>query len=263
MTIAVPSFKVVTTIQRRSGIERDAVQNTWQYTGPTANPTSGDFGAWMNNYKAFLDAIHLQLGSCLSGSPTGIHVEFFKMTPEKPLPGTGLGPPVGLGDMGFTTAPSTASLPGEVSICLTLDGVETVDSERGPGGTRPAARKRNRKYLGPLGQTALSIAANTLEAVVSQALRDNLNAAFKTHMYDAMKGAGWGATIFSPTNWQVYPILRTWVDNAFDTQRRRGQDADLRSTTELPAAKEDFVEQSNRLGDHLVIDELGHVLRIG
>lgn len=86
------------------------------------------------------------------------------------------------------------------------------------------ARRRGRIYIGPLKTTTStngrpnSTAITTL-ATASSALGIDLNAVADTT---------W--CVWSPTSGTAVPITDGWVDNAFDTQRRRGWDPTSRTT---------------------------------
>lgn len=259
MSIAVPAYKVVVTTQRRSGKPEDAVMNTWHYIAPSGTPNSTDFGNWMNHYRSFIDSISTSWSGALSNSPIGITVEHTRLPQEKPPPGTGIGPPVSTGALGFTVGPATVGYPAEVSVCITLDAASVLDSEVGAGDTRPAARKRNRKYIGPLSVNTGESEPTTNETRVSSTFRNLLSQKFVEHMVTGMKAAGWAITTFSPTLWQVFPPHKIWVDNAFDTQRRRGEAPTLRLETPTPAAVEGFVDAHSAVGVELFVDSTGNI----
>ena len=220
MTLTSPTFKIVTTWQRKSGIERDAVQHVWYYQGPSANPTSPDFGNWANNFTAFLAGIGNGLGRVMSTAVDDIKVSFW-LLPN--TPGA-----VGAPKMELLTSNAVVgagvTLPTEVAICVTLEADITGVPEQGPGGVRPAARRRNRKYIGPLDTAMLSFTAVIEEPVPTQSRIDTLLSQYKVHMVDDMVTDGWVAVCFSQANWDAHPVLRIWADNAFDSQRRRGND---------------------------------------
>lgn len=262
MTISIPTFKVVTTLERKSGIERDRVQNTWHYLAPSQTPTSTNYGEWMGQWQLFMDDLHTSMSGCLGIGPEALRVEFFQLTAEKPPPGSGLGPPRSAGNMAWLTAPSAAGLPAEVSICLSLDGTTVLDSEGGPTGPRPAARKRNRKYIGPLGQGVVQAAASTLEAVVVPAIRSLILSAWDARMNVGMATKGWNPVVFSPTLWATNPIKTTWVNDAFDTQRRRGEDPTIKTEDVIEGSTAAYVARHQEFGIELHEDAMGVLRRV-
>lgn len=261
MTVVVPTYRMTVTMNRKSSVERDKVMNTWHFIAPSGTPTSTDFGNMMNVYKEFLESIRSWFSATLAGQPDSLLVEFWKLTAEKPPPGTGLGPPVSSGQMGWTTPPSTVGYPSEVSSCITLDGTTVLDAEHGTGGTRPASRKRNRKYVGPLAATAGSADPTTSEIRPTVTFRTALTNAILTHLINAAIAKGWALTGFSPTNWQTFPLKSVWVDDAFDTQRRRGEEPTIQTLVPTPGAFDAFVEAHAREGQVLELDALGNLRR--
>lgn len=107
---------------------------------------------------------------------------------------------------------TTSYFPSEVAACLSY-----VAAENQP-------RSRGRIYLGPL-------AANT--AVVADG-RATIDANFRTCALASSRrlmlkpNHTW--ELWSPTSGQMKTITGLWMDNAFDTQRRRGEEASGRLT---------------------------------
>jgi len=124
----------------------------------------------------------------------------------------------------FTAAPGGAPLPPEVALCLSFQG-EPVSGE-------PQARKRGRIYLGPIRQDRVGTDGRPTQGMLTSVL----DAA------TALKAAGdasttWYWAVWSPTTAAAstpalanVPIENGWVDNEFDTQRRRGRVATFRQT---------------------------------
>lgn len=143
---------------------------------------------------------HYNLDGHLDGSPHG-----------SPVRVTNWGS--NLGSVG-----GTQLLPGECAGVITFVADLTGIPEFGPG-TRPRSRHRGRIYLGPLTNAALSVSSN-------RAILD------PTFVQDAGKAA---LELIGPAD----PLLQVWsrklavtndvvsieVDDAFDTQRRRGERA--------------------------------------
>lgn len=115
-------------------------------------------------------------------------------------------------------------IPEECAVCLSFKGV--------PVSGTSAARRRGRVYIGPLATTAIT------EAVDEHTL---VNGAFLTAMetgitdaYAQLTTAGNSHTVWSTVNSNNVVIDSYWVDNAFDTQRRRGVRATSRITFDSP-----------------------------
>jgi len=232
MTVTTPAYLVVATMQRRSGIERDAIQNTYHYAAPSANPTLSDFNNWCVAFGNFMAAISPHLSPVISHAGNALKQDFYKIPPEKAL----LGPPHH-SQLGTIAGASTGGpLPSEVALVLSLDGTTTQDAEHGPGGTRPAQRKRNRVYLGPLSSLTLCTVQDTEESQPTNAVIDDIGQAYEQHMVTEMISYNWIPMLFSKVAWALWPLLRAWIDNAWDSQRRRGNDRTIKTDVPLPQA---------------------------
>ena len=100
-------------------------------------------------------------------------------------------------------------LPSEVSLVVSIQAA--------PESGVPQARRRNRKYLGPfsvLGLEPPGRPTQPLILTVARAARDLLNA--------AQASLSWGWRVYSPTTGEDMEPVGGWVDDAWDTQRRRG-----------------------------------------
>jgi hypothetical protein len=220
------TFKIVTTWSRRSGIPKDAVMNTWHYTAPSAAPSTQDYTNWEQGYKAFLIGIAPHMSQCLGTLATDLKIQFYQ------LPNTPGG--VGVPKHEIITAPPApgafGSLPGEVSVVLTMLSYLTGVPEHGPGGTRPASSRRNRVFLGPLDSGIVFQDTQTSEATVSAQAMDTITNSWVTHMAHDQQINNWVPVTFSRKSWTTAQTAQCYVDNAFDTQRRRGNDPTARAT---------------------------------
>lgn len=108
----------------------------------------------------------------------------------------------------FTLTGTTgASAPTEIAICLSYATVDDPDSS--------TPRRRGRIYLGPLRTSAANVARP------AQTLRD---AVLALGQGIAQVGDGTESTwvMYSQTDNSYHKIESIWVDDAWDTQRRRG-----------------------------------------
>lgn len=132
----------------------------------------------------------------------------------------------------FALGPGAGSpLPNEVALCLSF--AASLSSGQ------IAARRRGRIYLGPVGSAAAEIVGS--QSRPSAAVRDAIAAAAGV-MADGLEHPGspglrlrW--SIYSPTTDATSTlgeafndVLSGWVDDAWDTQRRRGPAPTTRST---------------------------------
>jgi len=92
-----------------------------------------------------------------------------------------------------------------------------------PDSGQPQARRRNRVYLGPFG-----IGANQGDGYLSDNLVQAMLFAGKQLKKESDASAKWFWVIYSPTDDEFYAAENGWVDNAWDTQRRRGMPSTAR-----------------------------------
>jgi len=114
-------------------------------------------------------------------------------------------------------ARATTSLPAEVALCLSFQGTRQSGSSQ--------ARRRGRIYIGPLGQNQAAGDGRPGSGMVA-----DLVAAGAALLAASNAAVSWNWEIWSPTSGQMVPVANGWVDNAFDTQRRRGVSPSSRST---------------------------------
>jgi hypothetical protein len=188
------------------------------YTGGSA-PVSSFLSSSLDIGTMKADIVYYQL------APTG------SVVPVTPLGGPLLTTHFSLGTGGGS------SLPREVAACLSYHADMTGLPEDVPGGapgpagdTHPAARHRGRIYLGPLANNALGAGVNG--PGVYSGLRTSATNAAASFM-SAMGAIAIGPVrwcVWSRVNHALYPITGGWMDDAFDTQRRRGIEATQRTT---------------------------------
>lgn len=117
-------------------------------------------------------------------------------------------------------SPGGTPLPSEVALCLSFEAIAM------PGTNR--ARRRGRVYLGPLTTGVFAAGSGAAIQRVDTAILAEITAAY-TELRQAMEDLGYPLGIYSPTDNLFLEPARWWVDNAFDTQRRRGESPTLRS----------------------------------
>lgn len=119
------------------------------------------------------------------------------------------------------TGGSTATLPFEVAVVVSLRGAPPV-----------TPRRRGRLYLGPFGTAAVTAGTTTDEPKVNPGVVDAIAALF-TNLFNAPGLAGWSIRSTVPSE-NFVEIVDGFIDNEFDTQRRRGHTADLRVFWPVP-----------------------------
>lgn len=164
--------------------------------------TFADFTGLTALIKAFYDDIPATyLSSELAQN--GHEIKYYD------LPGTPPNYPVEEDTFNLGTNPGGTPLPQEVAVCLSFQGART------PG--FPQARRRGRIYIGTLG-TAANTSGRPTAAFITA-----LTTAATTFKADV-------AALADPLDWAIWSVVdqapvtvdNGWVDNVFDTQRRRG-----------------------------------------
>jgi len=214
---------------RAGGLGEDVVVNTWHFE---ADDDLGVYrGQWDDKIVGLgdrLETFYKSFDEHLAGSLTGaVKVKFYDF--NDPSPGR-----IVRYEHDFTIVPySGDALPGELAVVLSL--------KADPAAGVSPARRRGRVYLGPWGPEILSyMSTSDPDPVVT--------ASIITKVLDAAvimargTGSSFRLSTFSPTTLaQGGSIDESWndvtsmyVDNALDTQRRRGSRAQARSTRTLP-----------------------------
>lgn len=117
----------------------------------------------------------------------------------------------------FSSALSGTPLPPEVALCVSFQA-DKISGEN-------QARRRNRIYVGPF-STAMVGTSGRVDSSAQASIR---NAA--QGLLTASAGAAdWTWGIFSTLEIGLAEVADGWVDNEFDTQRRRGRPATARNT---------------------------------
>jgi len=232
-------IRVVAEIPHKSGLPQDTVFNNFVFIVPSTPPSDSDMtkvaGALQGFYASVPSNSTRALGTYLGdqldrGTGKGVF-RFFNITDDG-VPG--VGPPVKVST--FTLPAVTAAgspLPAEVSLCLSVHADLTGIAEVAPGGTRPRARRRGRIYLGPWAGDANSYNAARSTSLPASALTNTIiNAAHDLLTSLIAQGIYWA--VASAADFIARQIVGGYVDDAWDTQRRRGEDPQFR--TAVPAS---------------------------
>lgn len=210
-------YRVQVKLQKTSLVPEDAVINTWWFDldDDTATPRNDV----VSNLLAFYQIADAFMSPSIA--TTGHTVSFYKMADEKPrVPRATLN----LGTLTLGSQP----LPEEVAICCSYRGALVSGSNPG--------RRKGRIFLGPLAVATLTTGANP--ARPTSAFRDALAGAMDTIEVNSSLSATFTWVQYSPTSdptdtgspLSYTPVVAGWVDDAFDTQRRRGVQPSARST---------------------------------
>lgn len=212
-----PDYKVQVVFPNVSGLPRDVSVNTFCFSGSSASVPldvtliGGLLESFYNDtygVGSISDYLSARLDRTVDAS-----INFYNMSDP---PGSG---PVGTWPFTLGAAADDTSLPAEVALCVSFFAV--LDPAR-PGTTR------GRIYLGPL---------SVVSGVAGADDPARPGSTFIEVVHDAAEALGQAANTSSSVNWQIHSratatlneVIGGWVDNEWDTQRRRGLDSTARS----------------------------------
>lgn len=215
-------IETVVRLQYASNIGADVAINTFHAELSDTSDTS-NYAAWHNRLWIMFNSVNgTQTASLVSylspyiNRTNGATINSYRLDDPKPRA------PYYTSQHSLGASSSTGSLPFEVALCISYKatGISGV----------PAGRLRNRFYLGPLNLNAAVTTANvpsrpdtTLISNATKALvyLDSVNTAQVAWAgWSEVGGIGWSPSV-------------GWVDNEWDTQRRRGTLATSRTTVSL------------------------------
>lgn len=214
-------LKIQFEMARTTGIPEDVVVNTFHFSTSSTPLTTADRDACIARVESFYKTTvtglswgpHDFLSPVLTGAYT---VKAYRMEDPEPRP------PIHT-VTGTMTVGATPPLPSEVALCVSLAGDI-------PAGVDPK-NYRGRIYLGPFSANGASEATVVSGDGRPHAnLRSTLAGAAKALMdQDGTAPVGNQWCVFSRDLGALVPIRRVWVDNSWDTQRRRGTKPTARS----------------------------------
>lgn len=207
------------TLPNEDTIPSDAAMNTWHFGTNEVDPADA-LAEIATRLEAFYTLALADASPCLTGFIEGLFYNLAEAPPRVPI---------GDFNVSFIT-PTGQPLPNECAIVLSY--------RANPVSGIPAARLRGRIYLGPFNTTA--VANSTGGAVVDSGTQLGVTTAAEALAAANDSTATW--VIFSPTTAGAPPwtqpeleaasheVTGGFVDNAWDTQRRRG----IASTVRVP-----------------------------
>jgi hypothetical protein len=202
-----------------TGIPEDVITNVWHFEWLVGTPSGSNFTNLRNNLDAFYTSVYT-IGAGADWIAPWVDISNCRIKVydlDDPIPRA----PVYENTFAITATPVTnSSVPLETAICLSFQGE--------PVSGTPQARRRGRIFIG--GWAGLADAGDaTSFPEVSSELRTGICAAAET-LYDAMAEDDWFWVVWSRVDEEAALVTNGWVDNAFDTQRRRGNAATARTT---------------------------------
>jgi hypothetical protein len=237
-----PDILVTATIADVNGLAEDAIVNAFAFSMPSGFT---DYPNLLARVDDFYNAVQVgatqplaaYMSPSVSRGADSIICRAYDITGH--LDGSPHGSPIATrGDTMNSISPGATALPREVACVLTLRGtawedmpVEAPDgSDPGTAVDRPKQRHSGRVYFGPLNSIA-NDTASSRSRPHSQLRSDMLLAA--ADLADDARALGGQWCVWSRKDEFLYTITDVQVDNAWDTQRRRGEAATLRSTADV------------------------------
>lgn len=212
------------TFEHVDGLPRDRVVNTFSFVSEVdlAEMDLDDISSAIEDFYNLEDAtVDLAIGKHMSPAISRIALPVVRhYFMDGHLNGTPAGSPHRIDTWSANLAAASATaLPAEVACVLSFHSEYNLSAEFAPG-SRPRARKRGRLYIGPLNQSTLT--TSSLRAVPAPAFTTRLADA-GVRLRDRDDVAKWA--VWSRTAGTMFPVTGLWVDDEFDTQRRRGERA--------------------------------------
>lgn len=213
-----PTFlRTVVTIPADSGLPEDQLVNVWHFKTESDPALAGSLAAIANTLGDAYD-IPAPFFSSKYAWNTAKATFYNLADPEPRVPMAQLSLA-----MAVDPAPG-AALPAELAICLSYEAVQISG--------QPQSRRRGRIYTGPFQVSGAVDHASPLDAVLTAV--KNMGAKVLT---DSDANVDWTWCVYSrttnlgngnppsapqPLASSFFPVVRGWVDNAWDVQRRRG-----------------------------------------
>lgn len=190
-----------------SNIPEDIVTNTYHFFSDGVTPFQ-DAAAYLSER---LESMYNSIYAGTAGAPwvnwANAEVHAYDLSAAPPRIPVITSTPI-------TTPNGTASnIPMEAAICISFQGVVISG--------QPQARRRGRVFLGAFGNGAYTAGTTTTFPRPNQDFVDAIIAEFEEWLLDT-EDAGIQWVVWSPTSSASVPVANGWVDNAIDTQRRRG-----------------------------------------
>lgn len=199
-----PNYRTQVTIQTADNLSANFATNTWHCAAGDLT----ELGLWHAALTTFYTTVDGEM-SDLVKQTGGLQMKSYDLADPEPRA------PVLTAGANLSTA--GAPLPTECALVLSFQAVKQSGV--------PQARRRNRVYLPFLKATnndSTGRPSATLISAVDGAATTLLAAS-------GGGGASWVWTVYSPTDNLMEEVNDGWIDNEWDTQRRRGRKATSRS----------------------------------
>lgn len=242
---ATSAIQLVSRMQSVTGLPEDTVENVIHIGLESFAPDAGDITTWMTAFRDF----YVTVGTGGVATPGSYLSESISRAANKcsilayaitDLTGsTPMGSPIGSLTYSMVNAASGAAFPEEVAavISYSADLTDVPITEPNPtpppATIRPAQRRRGRLFFGPLQAQAGTDTGTQIRP--ASGFRIDIGVGLKK-MANAINAVDSGAYfgVWSRADADVWEAVEGYVDDAWDTQRRRGLEATTRTTFTIP-----------------------------
>jgi len=214
------TYRVQVSIPYFTLTPEDVCVNDWHFDwlGLLGDPTTTDYTNLKNDVKNLYIALYPSATNGIAAwlRPSVVTTKIYNLVDPTPRVPRFIGGPESWG----LTVGTAANIPLEASVCLSFQADAVA------GGNQ--ARRRGRIFLpGITGQ--VSNGGASVFPVVSTGYR-SICAAALIAMGTAAVGHGWQWVVYSRADSASHNVTNGWIDDAVDTQRRRGNKASTRTT---------------------------------
>jgi len=207
--MAVTPISAQVIIKTDDAISAYYITNSWCVQS-SDYPNATELDEWAIDFKAFYDTMRTYFGDTVAQN--GHEIKWYDLSFTTPP-----NYPIHTSTFNLISNPGVDGMPSEVALCLSFQG------EKVPG--FPQRRRRGRIYFGPIVSTA-SAGGRPTSAIIT-ALAGAGDALATALPANSMVG---NLAVWSPSDAAAVVVTDGWVDNAFDTQRRRGVERTSRTT---------------------------------
>lgn len=219
-------FRVQAVFQGISGLPEDRYVNNWAFRNPSTTQSLEELGGAI---VRVLDAFYFEAAATAATVAGQLSSQIDPAQVEYRIYDLGQAPPrdpmVRVPAAAVTFNAGTNVLPQEVAVCLSLvlaDTGQTGDmnvATQQPV-TKPIPRRSRvgRMYIGPLMQAAIALESGrpVVHGLIRDTLIDRAN-----NVLNTTENVDW--CVISQTQLAAVDVTGGYVDDAFDTQRRRGR----------------------------------------
>jgi hypothetical protein len=214
-----PHYRFQYTIPYTSNMPTDVIVNDWSLFWAIGTPSTGDFDNARDALVAFYEAVFnngvvadIQAPWIASGSAS---LKVYNRADPEPRA------PVYMSAAGYTgDAASSTLLPPEVAVCASF--------EAEPLSGVPQARRRGRIFLGGWADSLVNPGDIDEFPTIDVNMRNAIAGACET-LGTSLVSDNWVWEVWSTVNGSGAPVADGWIDDALDTQRRRGQAPTVRT----------------------------------